>query len=211
MPRADAAVRLLRSDRLPQVVALTLSLELLVAAGVLAGPLGATPPQPAAVAPAAPVAAAAPEVQGAVRLSAPELWVGQVDAQPLDVDARGSLEVPASEAELGWWADGPRPGSPGAAVVVGHVDLAGRPGVFVRLSLAQPGMTIDVARGDGTSVRFRVTRVSRYAKSAFPTDVVYRPTAQAELRLVTCGGRFNPRTGHYEDNVVVEAVREQPA
>ena len=29
----------------------------------------------------------------------------------------------------------------------------------------------------------------------------------AELRLVTCGGRFDPRTGHDEDDVVVQAVR----
>jgi hypothetical protein len=32
-------------------------------------------------------------------------------------------------------------------------------------------------------------------------------TDAAELRLITCGGRFDARTGHYEDNVVVRAVR----
>jgi hypothetical protein len=59
----------------------------------------------------------------------------------------------------------------------------------------------------GATVRYRVVRVDRYAKAAFPTEVVYRPAGAAELRLVTCGGRFDPRTGHYEDNVVVQAVR----
>jgi sortase (surface protein transpeptidase) len=107
---------------------------------------------------------------------------------------------------LGWWADGPRPGDDGAAVVVGHVDLDGRPGVFGRLAGAAPGSVVAVTRGERV-VRYRVTRVDRYTKAGFPTDVVYRPSARAELRLVTCGGRFDPRTGHYEDNVVVTAVR----
>jgi sortase (surface protein transpeptidase) len=100
----------------------------------------------------------------------------------------------------------PRPGAQGAAVVVGHVDLDGLPGVFGRLADARPGTVVSVTSG-GEQVRYRVVRVDRYAKSAFPTDVVYRPSGSAELRLVTCGGRFDPRTGHYDDNVVVQAVR----
>ena len=44
------------------------------------------------------------------------------------------------------------------------------------------------------------------AKEQFPTAAVYGPTARSELRLITCGGRFD-RTAHsYTDNVVVEAV-----
>lgn len=114
--------------------------------------------------------------------------------------------MPATAAELGFWADGARPGEPGAAVVVGHVDLRGEIGVFGRLTTARAGTIIDVSDARGTAVRFRVVRVDRYAKRAFPTDVVYAPTGSAELRLVTCGGRFDPRTGHYADNVVVTAV-----
>lgn len=208
MPPAD----LLRS---PRAVGLALSLQLVASAvAVLGGPWAAVPAAaappgaPAAARPAAaPSALAAPRSQGPVRLAAPELWDGAVQAGPLGLDASGALAVPRTAAALGWWADGPRPGEQGAAVVVGHVDLAGRPGVFGRLARARPGMVVSVTTGTGETVRFRVVRVDRYAKTAFPTDVVYRPSAAAELRLVTCGGRFDPRTGHYADNVVVQAVR----
>jgi sortase (surface protein transpeptidase) len=146
-----------------------------------------------------------------VRLAAPQLWDGVIPAQPLGLDPQGALAVPSTAGGLGWWADGPRPGETGAAVVVGHVDLDGRRGVFARLAGATPGTLVEVQSGSRGPVRYRVTRVDRYAKTSFPSSVVYRPSAEAELRLVTCGGRFDPRTGHYEDNVVVQAVRERPA
>ena len=41
------------------------------------------------------------------------------------------------------------------------------------------------------------------AKDEFPTDEVYGPTDDAELRLVTCGGTFDDELGHYDDNVIV--------
>lgn len=188
--------------RSPRVVGVALSLQLLAAAGaVLSYPATAAPAVPLPV----PVRAVA-VAEGPVRLSAPSLWDGAVQAQPLGLDASGALAVPATAGGLGWWADGPRPGADGAAVVVGHVDLGGRPGVFGRLAEARPGTIVSVRAGSEV-VTYRVVSVQRYAKTAFPTDVVYRPTGAPELRLVTCGGRFDPRSGHYEDNVVVQAVR----
>lgn len=198
MPPAD----LLRS---PRVVGLALSLQLLAAAGAVLSFPGAAPA--AAAVAAAPVRVPAPVLAaGPVRLSAPSLWDGAVEARPLGLDSSGALTVPATAGGLGWWADGPRPGTDGAAVVVGHVDLDGRLGVFARLATAEPGTIISVTTGSAVA-RYRVLSVEQYPKAAFPTDVVYRQTGADELRLVTCGGRFDRRTGHYEDNVVVRAVR----
>ena len=192
--------------RSPRVVGLALSVQLLAAAGAVAGPWSVVPAAATPLPVAAVPVALPPAATGPVRLSAPGLWDGAVEARPLGLDTSGALSVPATAAGLGWWADGPRPGAEGAAVVVGHVDLDGRPGVFGRLAQARPGTVVTVTTG-GEQVRYRVVRVDRYAKSAFPTEAVYRPSGLAELRLVTCGGRFDPRTGHYEDNVVVQAVR----
>jgi hypothetical protein len=51
-----------------------------------------------------------------------------------------------------------------------------------------------------------VTAVRTFPKSRFPTAAVYGPTPDAELRLVTCGGTFDPATGHYLSNVIAFAV-----
>ncbi len=54
---------------------------------------------------------------------------------------------------------------------------------------------------------FRVTAVQSYAKDRFPTLAVYGPTPDAELRLVTCGGTFDPKIKSYLENTVVYAVQ----
>lgn len=44
--------------------------------------------------------------------------------------------------------------------------------------------------------------------AAHPGLSSYRSTrAQPELRLVTCGGPFDPSTGHYRDNLVAFAAQ----
>ena len=42
-------------------------------------------------------------------------------------------------------------------------------------------------------------------KTAFPTDLVYAPTLEPALRLVTCGGPVDRAKGSYLDNVIVYA------
>ena len=44
------------------------------------------------------------------------------------------------------------------------------------------------------------------APGQFPADLVYSPTLEKVLRLVTCGGTFDAGTGHYRDNIIVTAV-----
>jgi hypothetical protein len=127
------------------------------------------------------------------------------DLIDLDLDARGHLKVPQDPALAGWWIGGPRPGEEGAAVIVGHVDSAHGPAVFHGLPRLEPGDTIVVHRADETEVRFAVERVERWPKDAFPTDAVYREADGAELRLITCGGRFDRRASRYLDNVIVFA------
>ena len=54
-------------------------------------------------------------------------------------------------------------------------------------------------------VRFTVTAVDHYPKAVFPTGAVYGPTPDAELRLITCGGAYDPVRRSYLENVVVSA------
>ena len=61
-------------------------------------------------------------------------------------------------------------------------------------------------RGDGTTIGFRVVGVSRVPKTNFPTDLVYSPTLQPSLQLVTCGGSFDYHARSYRDNVIVYTV-----
>jgi hypothetical protein len=119
--------------------------------------------------------------------------------------ADGTVEVPARWEVAGWYAPGPSPGDPGSAVILGHVDSTGGPAVFYRLRQLRPGDRIQITRADGAVVRFTVERTGTYDKRRFPTDDVYYPILRPELRLVTCGGSFDPSAGHYRSNIIVFA------
>ena len=121
----------------------------------------------------------------------------------------GTLQVPplSEVATPGWDRYSPAPGQAGPSVVVGHVDsaAAGR-GVFYDLGALRPGDTVSITRADRTVAVFRIDGVSRYPKNAFPTLKVYGNTPDAQLRLITCGGPFDPHAGSYLDNIVAYAT-----
>jgi hypothetical protein len=182
----------------------------LITAGLTTTPT--RPPQPpAASAPAhtraapdlPPLPRAAP-----VAVSIPAIGV-RADVVPVGVDAAGVLEVPPLDRPTiaGWYRHGVTPGEIGNAVLVGHVDSPAGPAVFFDLGRLRPGQEIRVTRADTRVTTFTVDGVGAYPKDHFPTDLVYGPADVAGLRLITCGGRFDDRTGNYVDNIVVFATR----
>jgi Sortase domain len=130
--------------------------------------------------------------------------------QRLGREQDGTVEVPKGPHQWdmgGWYAEGTRPGDPGSAVILGHVDSKrDGPAVFFRLRELRRGDEVKVVRADGSTVRFAVDRTEQYPKSRFPTDDVYYPTLTPELRLVTCGGSFDATAGHYRSNIIVFAT-----
>ncbi|MBW0101574.1 class F sortase [Pseudonocardia sp. KRD291] len=202
-----------------------------IAVAVLAVPLGAaglglsnsggpatTPAQTVAPEPAvaaAPAAVRADVVPTAGRpgkpvaapagLSVPAIGLNTGAPERLGLDPAGRLTAPVDYDRTGWYAQGPKPGEAGPAVIVGHVDSFRGPAVFFRLREMKVGQEIVVTRTDGWKTRFVVDSVRSYPKDAFASDEVYGPTANAQLRLITCGGAFDRDVRSYEDNVVVFA------
>lgn len=124
---------------------------------------------------------------------------------PLSVLDDGSLEAPDRYADVGWWRNGPLPGSPGNAVVVGHVDSKTGPAVFYGLASLQRGDRVEVTRRNASPALFWVRRVERFPVKDFPADRVYRHGGPSGLVLITCGGKYDEAVGRYLDNVVVFA------
>jgi sortase (surface protein transpeptidase) len=145
-----------------------------------------------------------------VRIEIPRIGVASSLGR-LGRAADRTVEVPTRWDEAGWYALGPRPGDPGSAVILGHVDSTRGPAVFFRLRELRRGDQVMVTRADGSSVRFVVQRTARHDKRRFPTDEVYYPTLTSTLRLVTCGGEFDATAGHYRSNIIVFAEAAKPA
>ncbi len=127
---------------------------------------------------------------------------------PLGLRPDGSPAVPplATPFVTSWYDVGPTPGARGAAVIFGHVDSAAvGPAVFYALGRLRVGNLIDVTLADRRTAVFSVYAAGLYPKTGFPTPAVYGYTRWPTLRLVTCGGGFDRRSGHYLGNVVVFA------
>jgi Sortase domain len=194
-------------------------LAIAVAAGCSADAAPAPPPSvsaPGSVAPsaaAAPSGAAAPMARSTpVRVQIPAIGVDSTLMQ-LGLQADGSLQVPPVGFPAGWYTGAPTPGELGPAILAGHVDWGGHPGVFYHLRDLQPATEVTITRQDGSAAVFRVTHVEEYPKDQFPTDLVYGDLDRPGLRLITCGGAFDRQTRNYDDNIVAFAdlVTTHPA
>lgn len=149
----------------------------------------------------------AASVASPTALSIPSIGINHALAT-VGLNADGTLQVPslADVAVPAWYTGSPKPGAPGPAVIVGHVDSAASgAGVFFKLGALHVGDDIAVARADGITVHFTVTQVESVPKASFPTQAVYGNTVDSELRIITCGGQFDRSTGHYLNNIIVFA------
>ncbi|WP_413761404.1 class F sortase [Streptomyces sp. MMBL 11-3] len=134
----------------------------------------------------------------AIGLEAPVMGLG--------LDRRGQLTTPPMDKPrlAGWYRGGPAPGEAGTAVVVGHLDTRSGPAVFAGLSTLKPGQPVEARRADGRTAVYTVDAVRMYEKARFPSQEVYSARNRPELRLITCGGVYDKKTG-YQSNVVVFA------
>jgi len=172
------------------------------------------PPQPRPLNPVVPVegrlavrVGRLERLDGGIRPAPP----GRIRVAAAGVDAgveavharRKGIEVPPA-GWAGWYAGGARPGEPGRAVVIGHLDTSDGPGVFERVPELDRGARIEVTDNRGTVHDYRVVGVTRVRKRRFPTGAVYGPARHPVLVLVTCGGPYIAGRG-YRDNVLVYA------
>jgi Sortase domain len=149
----------------------------------------------AALAPSTPMKIEIP----AIGVRAPITHVGR--------NSDGTVQVPPLDNHnLAAWYDGSvLPGQDGSSVILGHVDTYQGPSVFYYIKNLRRGDAIDVIRADGSTAVFTVIGVEAASKTNFPTGAVYGNVPYPALRLVTCGGPFDPARGSYLDNIVVYA------
>jgi sortase (surface protein transpeptidase) len=139
------------------------------------------------------------------RVAIPSIGV-ESDLETLGLESDGRIQPPVAWEKAGWYSKGVVPGDVGPAVIAGHVDSPYGPAVFLDLAQLTEGDEIQVTLSDGSVDTYRVDGSLSASKADFPTSEVYRSTPTPQLRVITCGGDYNPATGHYVDNLVVFAT-----
>lgn len=154
--------------------------------------------------PATPPEEAAPPSPVGLQIPAADI---AVDVVPVGVAGDGQMEIPESGFEVGWYRYGAAPGQgEGSPVLASHVDtLAEGKGVLARLTDLRAGDLVSVTLEDGSTVDYQVTARRTEPKAELDVGTLFDRSGPEQLRLVTCGGPWQPERSSYRDNVIVTA------
>lgn len=197
-------MRLTRPRRQQAVVLLAL-------AAALGAACGQASPGGAAKSAAPPKTASSPSASAqAVRhipaqIKIPSIGVSATVEQ-VALDQNNNMDVPKQPMDVGWYSPGPAPGQSGDAVIDGHLDWYGMPqAIFFNLDKLQVGDEIDVISQDGTTQRFKVSKLANYAWDAHPAGL-FATSGQPELSLITCAGSWDTGSSTYSQRLVVDST-----
>lgn len=113
-------------------------------------------------------------------------------------------EISPPQGVTQWYNATVSPGSPGIAVIAGHVTYNDVPDVFANLEQVKVGDTITVGYANGTKKEFVAVREKSVDKEALRTDqTVWGSSSTPQLVLITCDGKSKVVGEHHVNNFVV--------
>jgi hypothetical protein len=128
--------------------------------------------------------------------------------RPVGVAEDGQMQLPPDPRVMGWYRFGPTPGaeSGGSVVIAGHLDSKRFGlGPLARLRDIEVGQSIEVVLAGGATSTYTVVGVERFDRQGLPEELFSRQGPE-RLRVITCGGEYDPAAGGYQQNLVVTAA-----
>lgn len=129
---------------------------------------------------------------------------------PIGTDKDGRMDVPKTAYDVGWYTASSRPGEQGAMVIDGHVQGVGGPAVFTKLHTLLAGDVLQIERGDGKKIEYKVMSVETVPADKVDMGklLVSMNTAIPGLNLITCGGTYVAEKGTFTDRTIVYALQK---
>ena len=169
----------------------------------LRGPAVAAAPAVTAVTSAPPAAVAGPDLLP-LRIRIPSISVeGPIRAAGLT--SGGNLPAPEGPAEVDWFKGSPAPGSPGNAILTGHVDwYNGASAIFTGLARLRPGDVVEVVGADRVTRSFTVDAIRSEPLDSRDSSL-FQPSESSTITLITCAGNWLPNRQTYDQRILVTA------
>lgn len=124
---------------------------------------------------------------------------------PMSVNTAGSIQAPLNINDSGWYTGSVKPGETGAVFIDGHASGPTRQGLFAYLDTLQKGDTLQVEKGDGKKLTYKVVHVDVVPLADIDMKKVLLPYPNVSkgLNLMTCTGKWLPKEYTYDHRVVV--------
>lgn len=119
----------------------------------------------------------------------------------------GAIGTPTNIYDTSWYVHSAKPGRPGATFIDGHVSSVTSPGVFYELKDLGSNDEIQIEKGDGTMVTYRVVKKVFYAYDSVDMKQALAPVNpnKSSLTLMTCAGDVIPHTNVFSQRVAIFA------
>ena len=129
----------------------------------------------------------------------------------LGLDRNGAVGTPNNINDTGWYDGSVKPGDKeGASIIVGHVAGATLHGVFWDLSKLTIGDSIDVEKGNGEIVIYKVTKTQKVPADKLEMAQYLLPevAGKHDLKLMTIAGKYDKVSGQYLNRLIVFAEQQ---
>lgn len=126
---------------------------------------------------------------------------------PMGINELGAIQAPVNIYDAGWYTGSAKPGEAGAMFVDGHASGATRAGLFAYLDKLVAGDEIEIEKGDGTRLVYRVTQTEIADLEGIDMRRMLAPSEGVTrgLNLMTCIGDWVPEKNTYNQRVMVWA------
>ncbi len=124
---------------------------------------------------------------------------------PMGENKNGSIQAPLNIHDAGWYSGSMKPGQIGAAFIDGHASGPTREGLFAYLDTLVVGDTLQVEKGDGSRLTYKVVHTEVVPFEGFDMKKALLPHGRAlrGLNIMTCTGKWVNEKNTYDHRVVV--------
>lgn len=126
----------------------------------------------------------------------------------LGLDRKGAVGTPNNIHDAGWYDSSAKPGDKdGSSIIVGHIAGPTMHGLFWDLPLISQGTIIEIEKGNGFVIRYKVSKIEKIPNDSFDISkyLVQEAPGKNDLKLITATNKFNTVSGDYTQRVVVFA------
>ena len=124
------------------------------------------------------------------------LYIDKIDVSarvlPMGVNNDGNIQAPRNIFDVGWYMGSVKPGEIGAMFVDGHSSGLSSEGLFGNLDKLVEGDTLQIEKGDGTRITYKVVHTETVDLEAVDMKKMLLPYGSSlrGLNLMTCSGKW---------------------
>lgn len=139
------------------------------------------------------------------------IYIDKIDVAarvlPMGVNTEGAVQSPRNIFDAGWYNGSVNPGKIGAMFINGHASGPTREGLFAYLDRLVEGDSIQIEKGDGDRLNYKVvhTEVVSLDKVDMQKVLLPRDKVVRGLNLMTCTGKWLDDKQTFDKRVIVYA------